>query len=646
MDEFNLEPEMNTRNLVKAKGNAFQVYMRLLRYAWNYKVRLVLSMVFAILVAGSFATIIVGTGTAVQLIMQTADPDPAIERAEQVGEVIGSFSRITGYSSEAAERDFLAMVEWMRAEQMTALVYICIVLILLALVGGIARYLQEFFAGAIGAHICVDVGEEMYANVLQMPIRFFEERSSGEILARFTNDIFMINRGLSSVLIKLLREPIKAIFFLAVALRVDPVLTLVGLCALPPVAYVIVRIGHKIKKSVRRSLEKIASMATVVNETIHGIAIVKGYSMEEYEARRLHGEVGKLRRFLMQMAHANAAVGPLSEFLLVIGIAAFVLVSGQRIVSGTLDAGQLVMLYFALAAMLDPVRKLSTVNNMIQTSIASAERVFELVDAESDILEADNPIDIPRLEEAIHFDRIHFSYDGKTEVLKGVDFEVKRGEMVALVGFSGGGKSTLAKLLPRFYDVTEGAIRFDGADIRAASFKSLRGQISIVPQETILFNTTVRDNIRFGRADFTEEQVIAAAKAAHAHDFIQKLPRGYDTVLGESGASLSGGQRQRLAIARALIKDPAVLVLDEATSSLDSESERAIQAALDEFVEGRTTIVIAHRLSTVRRADRIVVIDDGTIAEQGTHDYLLANGGIYQRLYEVQFASGEKAAQN
>ena len=643
MDEFSLQPEMNARNLAKTQGNAFQVYARLLRYAWNYKFRLILSLVFALFVAGSFATIIVAAGAAVQLILQTTEPDPAIVRAEQVSDALGRFSGITGYTQEAIYDNFLEAVAWMRGDPMTALIYICVFLILLALVGGIARYLQEFFAGAIGAHICVDVGEEMYANVLQMPISFFESRSSGEILARFTNDIFMINRGLSSVLIKLLREPIKAFFFLAVALRVDPVLTLVGLCALPPVAYAIVRIGKKIKKSVRRSLEKIASMATVVNETIHGIAIVKGYSMEAYEGRRLHGEVGKLRRFLMQMAHANAAVGPISEFLLVVGIAALVLVSGYRITSGTLDAGQLVMLYGALAAMLDPVRKLSTVNNMIQTSIASAERVFELIDARSDIVEADNPVEIPRLQQEIHFDRVHFAYDGKTEVLRGVDFRVKRGEMVALVGFSGGGKSTLAKLLPRFYDVTGGAIRFDSADIREASFKSLRGQISIVPQETILFNTTVRDNIRFGRADFTEEQVIAAAKAAHAHDFIAKLPSGYDTVLGESGASLSGGQRQRLAIARALIKDPAILVLDEATSSLDSESERAIQAALDEFVEGRTTIVIAHRLSTVQRADRIVVIDDGAIAEQGTHAELLANGGIYQRLYEVQFANGEKA---
>lgn len=644
MDEFNLDPNMNARNLSRAQGNAFQVYARLLRYAWNYKVRLVLSLVFALLVAGSFASIIVGAGMAVQLILQTADPDPAIERARQVGEFLGPLAGITGRSGPEIEAAFLDLVAWMRAEQMTALVYICIGLILLAFVGGIARYLQEFFAGAIGAHICVDVGEEMYANVLHLPIRFFEERTSGEILARFTNDIFMINRGLSSVLIKLLREPIKAFFFLFVALRVDPVLTLVGLCALPPVAYAIVRIGKKIKKSVRRSLEKIASMATVVNETLHGIAIVKGYSMEAYEGQRLKAEVSKLRRFLMQMAHANAAVGPLSEFLLVVGISAFVLVSGQRIVSGTLDAGALVMLYGALAAMLDPVRKLSTVNNMIQTSIASAERVFELVDARSDIVEAPDAVEIPRLAHAIHFDRVHFAYDGKTEVLKGVDFKVQRGEMVALVGFSGGGKSTLAKLLPRFYDVNDGAIRIDGIDIRRASFASLRGQISIVPQETILFNTSVRDNIRFGRADFTHEQVVAAAKAAHAHDFIEKLPRGYDTVLGESGASLSGGQRQRLAIARALIKDPAILVLDEATSSLDSESERAIQAALDEFVQGRTSIVIAHRLSTVQRADRIVVIDDGTIAEQGTHAELLAHGGIYRRLHEVQFATGEQAA--
>jgi subfamily B ATP-binding cassette protein MsbA len=292
--------------------------------------------------------------------------------------------------------------------------------------------------------------------------------------------------------------------------------------------------------------------------------------------------------------------------------------------------------------MLDPLRKLSSVNNQIQTSVASAERVFEFIDMKPDIVEKPGAQMLPRLSEAIRLEDVHFAYKPGIEVLKGIDLDVRKGEMIALVGFSGAGKSTLVKLLPRFYDVTEGAVTIDGTDIREVTFESLRDQISIVTQETILFNESVRDNIAFGRRDYTDVQVREAAKAAYADAFIEALPEGYNTVIGESGATLSGGQRQRLAIARAIIKDPAILILDEATSHLDSESEQAIQKALAAFVQGRTTIVIAHRLATVQRADRIVVMDEGTIAEQGPHQELLASGGIYQRLYEQQLLTNSE----
>jgi subfamily B ATP-binding cassette protein MsbA len=473
---------------------------------------------------------------------------------------------------------------------------------------------------------------------MRQSMDFFESHSSGDILARFTNDIFMVNRGLSGVFVKLMREPFKALAFLAVAISVDPLLTLVGLCILPPVLYALIRIGKKVRRSVRRSLQKIASLASVVNETVNGITIVKGYNMEEYELSRVRVEIMKLRKFLLNMIKADAATGPITEFILVVGVVIFVMFSGQRVLSGSLHAGDLVTLYFALAMMLDPVRKLSSVNNMVQTSVASAERVFEFIDVQPTIAEAPNAIDIPPLSGSIRFEDVHFAYDGKSEVLKGISFEAVKGEMIALVGFSGAGKSTLVKLIPRFYDVTSGAITIDGIDIRQASFHSLRDLIGIVTQDTILFDETVRDNIAFGRAEYDPARVTAAAKAAHADEFVSKLPQGYDTPLGAAGSILSGGQRQRLAIARAIIKDPRILILDEATSSLDSESERLIQQALDGFVEGRTTFVIAHRLSTIQRADRILVLDQGRIAEQGTHEELLRAGGIYQRLYETQFA--------
>jgi len=355
-------------------------------------------------------------------------------------------------------------------------------------------------------------------------------------------------------------------------------------------------------------------------------------------------EIERLQKFLLRIVRLNAATEPITEFLLVLGIVGFVMLSGRRVVQGELDAGDLTQLYFALAMMLDPVRKMSSVNNMVQTSVASAERVFEIIDAEPSVGDKPGARAVNTFNDTIHFDNVSFSYDGRKPVLTGINLEIRKGEMVALVGPSGAGKSTLVKLLPRFYDPTSGAVRIDGVDARDYTMESVRELIGMVTQETILFAESVRANIAFGRDDFPDDRVRAAAKAANAQAFIEALPQGYDTDIAESGASLSGGQRQRIAIARAIIKDPAILVLDEATSSLDSESEKLIQDALDHFIEGRTALIIAHRLSTVRRADRIVVMDAGRVAEQGTHDELMRQGGLYTRLYETQFGKQEAQA--
>lgn len=639
MVDLHPEAKYDTRNLARAKMSAWQVYSRLLGYAWRYKFRLIVSIIFALVVAGSLTSMVVGVGVALQLSF--GGEEAVTEAVRYVGDKLDGPAGSALHAMGISETEAIARTEHfvlaMQNQRMFAIKVVGAFLIILAVVGGLARFFQEYIAGAIGASISVRLGEEMFENIMRMSLPFFEARSTGEMLARFTNDIFMVNRGLASVFVKLMREPIKAVVFLVAALLIDWQLTLIVLFVLPAVGYAIVRVGKKVKRSVRRSLEKIASMAAVVSETLSGIMIVKGFSMESYEISRMKVEIQKLRKYLVKMVKADAAIGPVTDFVIVVGLVAFVLLAAARLESGRLDIVALPQLLGFLALMLDPIRKLTSVNNMIQTSIASAERVFEFIDARPDIVEAPDAIALAPLKDTIEFDNVRFSYDGKTDVLCGVTFSVKRGEMVALVGFSGAGKSTLVKLLPRFYDVTGGAIRIDGVDIRKATFKSLRDQCSIVTQETILFSESIRDNIAFGRPDYDLDRVRQAARAANADGFIERLPKQYDTHLGEGGGGLSGGQRQRLAIARAVIKDPAILILDEATSSLDSESERAIQNAIEEFVVGRTSIVIAHRLSTIQRADRIIVLDEGRVAEEGTHQELLAKNGLYRRLYDVQF---------
>lgn len=632
----------------KPKGSAWAVYSRLLGYTWTYKTGLTISLLLALVIAASFGAMLVGIGSVVELTFYNPesalngenDLDPAIRMSERIASATETLRDTIGWAPEGLDTAFMKMVDAMRENKLQALAVACALVVALAFFINLARFAQEYLAGAIGANISTDLGIAMYENIIRQPLGFFEARSSGDIIGRFTNDVFMVNRGLAGVFVKMLREPFKAIMFLAIAISIDPWLTLVGVCVLPPLAYALTRLGNKVRKSTRRSLREIASMASVVNETTGGMIIVKGFNMEDYVIGRLRHEVGKLRRFLKKMVKADAATGPISEFILVVGVVAFVLFSGQRVEAGRLSAGDLTKLYFALAMMLDPVRKLSAVNNMVQISVASAERVFEFIDLRPDIVEAPDAVPVPRFQDRLIFEKVQFSYDGKTEVLRGVDFEVKRGEMVALVGFSGAGKSTLAKLIPRFYDINGGSIKIDGVDIRKATFDSLREQISIVTQDTILFAESVRANIAFGRP-YSDEKVRAAARAAYAEEFILKIPGGYDAVIGQGGCTLSGGQRQRLAIARAIIKDPAILILDEATSSLDSESERYIQEALDHFASERTVVVIAHRLSTVQRADRIVVLDEGRVVQAGPHRDLMAQGGIYRRLYETQFGARE-----
>ena len=633
------------------------VYRRLLGYALRYKRQLAIVVVFSLVIAGTFTTVVFSVGTGLALLYQDpADPESI---AADISEGLkdreeDDEGNPTFWANFDLDDRFQSTLDWAHLDDRNktrGLAVLCVLLVALMFIGGLARFLQEYMAGIIGAGISVRLNEEMFGNVIEQSNQFFDSHTTGEVVARFTNDAFMVNKGLANVFVKIIREPIKATVFLTVALSISWSLTLVVLIVMPLVGVVIARVGKTVKKNARRSLQKVAAMASVIHETVHGITIIKSFRMEGYEKARISREVKKLRKHLVRMARADAMVGPTTELIMVLGLVTLmilghreVMLSDQNPESGHLNIVELLSLFTFLAMMLDPLRKLATVNNMVQTSVASAERVFAFIDARSEVVESEGAVELPPLRDNLRFENIDFSYNGDAQILGGLDFEIKKGEMVALVGFSGAGKSTIAKLIPRFYDPTGGRVTIDGVDIRGGSLSSLRDQISVVTQDTILFHETIRNNIAFGNAEYSDERVRAAAEAANATGFIEALPEGFDTPLDEDGGNLSGGQRQRLAIARAIIKDPSILILDEATSSLDSESEKAIQSAIEKFVVGRTTLVIAHRLSTIQQADRIVVIDEGRVAEEGPHEALLAKGGIYARLYDVQFGAGQEDA--
>lgn len=587
---------------------------------------------------------IVSAGTVLRVLYDSEDV--AVTQIANWKEGARAFAErtepVVGWVPDEFADRFESFVLRMRENRRYALMMLSIALVILALINGGARYLQGYFSGSIGARVTTRLNSEMYRNIVSLPHEFFEGRTTGEITARFTNDAFMVNRGLTKMFVHVLQEPFKIAFCIGLAFTINSTITIIVVFVVSPLVFAILYIGRRLRVSVRGSLDKIANIASLVNETISGITVVKAFRMERYLQTRMDHQTRRLRSYLMRMASAEAAVSPVTEVLMVFGVVAFVLYSDTLITGNVLTPGQLMMLFGALAAVLDPVRKLANLNNLLQTSVSSGERAFEFIDLKSNLPERSDAVDLAPLREAIRFEDVAFSYDGQTDALHGIDLTFGTNEMIALVGFSGSGKSTLAKLIPRFYDPTAGRITFDGVDVRDVSLESLRNQIALVTQDTILFNETVRNNIAYGRDDLADEQIRDAARKAHAAEFIERLPAGYDTMLDEAGGNLSAGQRQRLAIARAIVKNPRVLVLDEATSNLDAESEREIQKAIEEFVVGRTAIVIAHRLATVRQADRIVVLDQGEIAEQGTHETLLARGGIFERLYRLQFAQEKR----
>jgi len=506
---------------------------------------------------------------------------------------------------------------------------------------GVCSYVQTVLMNFIGQRVVADLRAALYRKIQTQSLAFFTKNPTGLLMSRITNDVGFIQGAVSEAVTALLKDSFTLVCLVFVIFYRDWQLAIIAMLVFPLAVYPIATFGKRMRQIASRTQVTLGSLTTLLQETISGTRIVKAFNMEEYENRRFAGENERLFRLNLKAASINAVSSPFMEFLGGIGISSIIFYGGYQVIQGQSTPGTFFSFLTALIMLYEPVKRLINVNNTIQQGIAGAERVFGIIDLVPQIRNHPDAFPLPQISREIDIRAVDFHYE-ETPVLRAINLKIQTGEVVAFVGMSGGGKTTLVNLIPRFYDVTKGAIFIDGHDIRTVTVESLRGQIAIVAQQTILFNDTVRNNIAYGDIAKTEEQIIAAAKAANAHAFIMKMPKGYDTVIGEQGVKLSGGERQRISIARALLKDAPILILDEATSSLDSEAEIEVQDALDNLMKGRTTLIIAHRLSTIRNASRIVVLVNGQIREEGTHEYLLSCQGEYCRLYHMQFKDNDR----
>jgi len=517
----------------------------------------------------------------------------------------------------------------------TLLGYMVISVLALFFLKGVFGFFQSYFMSDIGQRVVRDIKAKLYAKIQSLSLNYFTHKRGGELMSRITNDVKLVENAVSYGSTDLIYQSLQVVIFAVVIFFIYFKMALVSLVFLPLISLPIIKVGKVLRKLSKHSQEKIADTNSLLYETIMGARIVKAFNMEEYEINKFNRVNTDYYKLSIKSIKRTLLLNTSTEFL---GCVAGVLVffwGGREVIAGKLSFGVFGLFLGSLLSLIRPFKKLSQVNALNQQAMAASERIHEVLETEPSVKEPLVPKEITGFKQSIRFNDVWFSY-ADAQVLKGVNLEVGYGQMLAIVGPSGTGKSTLVDLIPRFYDPQKGGVFIDGIDVRDFSLKSLRNQVGIVNQETILFNDTIRANIAYGKPDASDKEVEEAAKKAHAHDFISKCPQGYDTIIGDRGVKISGGERQRIAIARALLKNAPILILDEATSQLDSTSERIVQEALDSLVCGRTVFVIAHRLSTVRNANRIIVLDKGVIVEQGTHSQLLEQRGLYKRLYNAQ----------
>ena len=520
---------------------------------------------------------------------------------------------------------------------MAMLNVICVGVVVVFIIRGIFYYGQSYLVSFIGQKVVIDVRELMFRKFQRMPMAYFDRHQTGETMSFITNDVAAIQTALVDKLIEIVTESSILIGSIVFMFYLDWKLTLLTMVVVPLVGQAMKIFGRKLKRNGTVIQERMADITSFLQESISSIRVVKSFAREDYEIGRFQNENLLNFQAAMKNVQLTSLLTPTVEFLAAVSVTLIIWFGGYEVISGVMTAGSLVAFLTYAVNLANPVKRLSRLYGSLQKAMAAIDRVFMVLDLPEAIQDKPEAEDLPPIEGHVSLEQVNFEYKEGVPALSDVTLEAQPGQMIAFVGPSGAGKSTIANLIPRFYEINSGVIRIDGHDIRDVTLHSLREQIGIVPQETMLFSTTVRENIRYGRLDATDEEVEAAARAANADGFIRELPEGYDTRIGERGLSLSGGQRQRMSIARAILKNPRILILDEATSALDTESEKIVQAALDKLMVGRTSFVIAHRLSTIFNADQIYVIEGGRIKEHGTHEELLAAGGLYSHLYNIQF---------